>query len=641
MQNLLDDLTKLLQKDDRFHSEGKLLKNKVVEAGLQLDPILLILLLSNDKIKKHFFVDVSGTLVFDKIKFMKFVSNKEFLPDSYTSFKNKIGLTVEDEFISEGKVVSLVWPYKDCYLEGGQINEDDKHNEIFWNEILAPDEIDRLLTPKALTNFKRFSSNKSQRAKEISKKDNLLIKGNNLLTLCSLRKTFLGQVKLIYIDPPYNTGKDSFSYNDSFNHSAWLTFIKNRIEIAKDLLKNEGVIFVSIDDGEHAYLKVLCDEIFGRANYLGVIIWETATDNNATQISVEHEYVIAYAKNKDLQDIWQLKSEKAKYIQVQYEKLKQQYKKDTDTIEKELRKWINGVKKSNEIDLSGVSHYSYVDDKGVFYPGNSANTRPGGYTYDIKHPKTNKVCKKPENGYRWPADTFWAADKKGDVLWPADEKGIPKIKKRLDTATELLKGYFYEDNRKSTKELTKLMGEKVFDNPKSINLLKKIIGFTTDNGDIVLDFFAGSGSTAQALMELNNEDKKNRQFILCEQLDYIDDVTAKRIQKVLDDKSTFVFAELAMLNETFIKQIKGANTTAKLEAIFKEITEKGFFSYQFNEVAFKENLSLFEALDLKEKKKTLLTLLDKNQLYVPLSEIEDKDYNFSPEIINLNKSFYH
>jgi adenine-specific DNA-methyltransferase len=628
MQNLLNELKDILKQDERLVVDGKLLKNKIIELGLQLDPSLLRLLLSQTSIKKHFFQEVEKVLVFDKIKFQKFVSNKAFLPDSYTSYKNKIGLIGNDEFVIENKEVVLSWPFKDCVLEGGQSRADAKRNEVFWNEILAPDEIDRLLNPKVLTNFKRYSAKKSTNVSKLKTNENYIIKGNNLLTLYTLRKIYAGKIKLIYIDPPYNTGKDSFGYNDSFNHSAWLTFMRNRLEIAKELLALDGVIFISIDINEQAYLKVLCDEIFGRDNFIGEIIWETATDNNATQISVEHEYVICYAKNKEHQLKWQIKSEKAQIIQKKYEELKSLHKNKIDAIEKDLRNWLNGLKKSNEIDISGVSHYSYVDDKGVFYPGNSANTKPGGYTFDIIHPITKRVCNKPDNGYRWPETTFWDADKKGEVLWGEDENSIPKIKKRLDTATELLKGYFYEDNRRSTKALTKMMGSKVFDNPKSINLLKKIIKFTTKDNDIVLDFFGGSGSTGEALLEVNKEEKTNRTFIICEQLDYVESVTVARVQKCLDE-GDFIYCELANLNETFSEEIKKTKSKQDLIKVWQNIKAKGLLSWR---VKLNEVEQLIETISEKELttlKNLLYEVLDKNQMYVPLSEIDDNDYNLS------------
>ena len=238
MQNLLDNLKNLLQEDERLVSGGELLKNKIIELALKLDKDLIKLLLSDTKMKEVFFVDLDGVLVFDKDKFIKFVSNKQFLPDSYTAFKNKIGLVDEKgEFISEKKEVVLSWPYKDCVLEGGMTKEDQKRDEIFWNEILAPDEISRLLEPKVFTNAKRIDSKGEHKFdgfrtdEKGNIKDNLVIKGNNLLVLHSLKKRFAGKVKLIYIDPPYNTGNDSFRYNDSFNHSTWLTFMKNRLEV--------------------------------------------------------------------------------------------------------------------------------------------------------------------------------------------------------------------------------------------------------------------------------------------------------------------------------------------------------------------------------------------------------------------------
>jgi adenine-specific DNA-methyltransferase len=280
---MFESLKNLLEKDKRLVSDGKLLKNKIVELGLKLDKELIKLLLTDEKIKGFFFKDIDGVLVFDKEKFIKFIDNKEFLPDSYTTFKNKIGLAADGNYIAKSKEVVLVWPYKDCILEGGQEESDEKRREIFYNEILAPDEIDRLLDPKVFTNFKRIDKNGEhevkdfRRDKELNRKrglpkdtitDNLIIKGNNLLVLHSLKKQFAGKVKLIYIDPPYNTGNDEFKYNDNFNHYTWLTFMKNRLEVAKELLKNDGIIFIQIDSEERDYLKVLLDDIFGRNNYL-------------------------------------------------------------------------------------------------------------------------------------------------------------------------------------------------------------------------------------------------------------------------------------------------------------------------------------------------------------------------------------
>jgi adenine-specific DNA-methyltransferase len=379
--------------------------------------------------------------------------------------------------------------------------------------------------------------------------ENVFIEGENLEVLKVLQKAYYGKVKCIIIDPPYNTGSDSFIYPDSFKeskeeyqkrigekdeegyllkegyfrknskdsghyHSNWLSMMYPRLFLAKNLLSDDGVIFIHIDDNEVHNLRMVMNEIFGEENFAGEIIWQTATDNNPTQIAIEHEYILCYTKNVLLHDAWEVETEKGKFIKKQYEELKNKLGKDYEAIQNDLRKWIKSQNK-NGIDLSGVSHYSYVDAIGVFYPGNSANTIPGGYTYDIIHPITKKVCAKPNYGYRFKKDTFDDAEKRGDILWGENENIIPKIKKRLETATEKLKSYYYEDNRNTTNELKNLFdGKKIFDNPKSNRLLKHYLKFVISKDDIVLDFFAGSATTAQAVLELNKEDGGNRKFIL-------------------------------------------------------------------------------------------------------------------------------
>ena len=254
MQNLMNDLTKLFAKDDRIFADGKLLKNKLTELALKLDHLLIELLLSDKGAKENFFIEQTvkkeTVLVFDKDKFISFVNNKEFLPDSFTSFKNKIGLMTNGDYLKEKSDVVLAWAYKDCVLEGGQDKEDQKRDEIFYNETLAPDEIDRLFEAKVLTNFKKYDVKGEHKVTDFTADDNLIIKGNNLLALHCLKKKYRGRVKLIYIDPPYNTGSDSFNYNDRFNHSSWLSFVKNRLEVAKELLSNQGVICVHSDNNE-------------------------------------------------------------------------------------------------------------------------------------------------------------------------------------------------------------------------------------------------------------------------------------------------------------------------------------------------------------------------------------------------------
>lgn len=291
MQNLFDTLKNILSEDKRFVTEkGEILRNAVYEAGMKMDKSLLKMLLSNAATKEKFFQEVeldgNKTLVFDKVGFGWVVSNKEFLPDSYTRYKNKIGLVDGNgQYISNSNDVELVFPYKDCVLVGGQTKEDQKRNEIFFNETLAPDEVDRLLAPKVFVNAKRYTKDGVENITSFDKNDNLIIKGNNLLALESLLARYEGQVKCIYIDVPYNTGNDSFGYNDKFNHSTWLTFMSNRLNLARKLLGKEGTIAISVDNYEIGYLLVLLDEIFGKENRKNIITVRRASASGAKVIN--------------------------------------------------------------------------------------------------------------------------------------------------------------------------------------------------------------------------------------------------------------------------------------------------------------------------------------------------------------------
>lgn len=318
MKNIFDTVADLLLTNDKYKAEdGKLLKAVVYSDVMAMNETLLTLLLSNEDVKETFFKDVQGTLVFDKQKFAWFMESKEFLPDSYTSYTNKIGLTHNGNFISQTNDVVLDFPYKDCVLEGGQDKDDQKRSEIFYNETIASDEISRMLAPKVFTNAKRYTAVgekdltgeldpdtihvEEKTGITFNDDDNLIIKGNNLIALASILKRYEGKVKCIYIDPPYNTQNDSFNYNDSFNHSTWLTFMKNRLELARKLLREDGTIFVQCDDNEQAYLKVLMDSIFGRNNFQAEIVWvlEGASGykslvNNYVR---GHESILFYSKS--------------------------------------------------------------------------------------------------------------------------------------------------------------------------------------------------------------------------------------------------------------------------------------------------------------------------------------------------------
>lgn len=315
--------------------------------------------------------------------------------------------------------------------------------------------------------------------------ENLYIEGDNLEVLKLLQENYLDAVKLIYIDPPYNTGKE-FVYSDKFSqttseymlrfgqydedgnqlspnmesngrfHTDWLNMMYSRLKIARNLLTKDGVIFISIDQNEVENLKKICNELFGSTNFVGEIIWQSATDNNPRQISTEHEYILCFAKDANFLTPWFIESDKAQKITAQYKLIKH---KTTDIAEqqKQLRQWI----KANEIDLKGVSHYNNVDERGVYSNStNSSNTKPGGYTFDIIHPVTGKPCVKPAFGWRWTEKTFWDYDKVGDIEWGKDETTQPHVKKRIETVKEQFKSIYYEDGRASTKQLEQLLGGK-------------------------------------------------------------------------------------------------------------------------------------------------------------------------------------
>src|SRR5690554_5498836 len=286
---LYTTLEQQLKKEPNFVTDnGELKKWVVLNKAQNFDEELIALLLQEPTLKEKFFKEIAGVTVFNQNLFVQFLEQKNYLNDSYTQYKNKVGLTIGGKYLNQRNEVALVWPFKDCILEGGQSREEDKREEIFFNEILAQDEITQLLEPKVLTNAKRIDKdgekpldqfnrdaerNRKRGLPEDTITDNLIIKGNNLLALHSLKKEFAGKVKLIYIDPPYYFSKtsknvDSFTYNSNFKLSTWLVFLRNRLVEAKQMLSESGIVFISIDDGGQAHLKLLLDEIFGTENFI-------------------------------------------------------------------------------------------------------------------------------------------------------------------------------------------------------------------------------------------------------------------------------------------------------------------------------------------------------------------------------------
>jgi adenine-specific DNA-methyltransferase len=629
MENLLEDLTTVLAQDERLVVDGALNKNKVIELGLQIDADLMNLLLKSESIKNAFFTEVGQALVFDKIKFQKFVSNKKFLPDSYTEFKNKVGLAADGDFLVHSSQIELVWPYKDCVFEGGQADDAEKRYEIFWNQTLAPNEIDRLLEPKALTNFQRFDKDGAQVDIGIlSTGDSLLVKGNNLLTLHTLKNKYAGKVKVIYIDPPYNptnSKNNTFTYNNTFNRSTWLTFMKNRIEVARDFLTNDGCLIVAIDENEQAHLGVLLKESFPRHEVHCITIVHNPRGVQGANFSYTHEYAFfVIPKGK--------KSIQSMEIA------------DENRTWDPLRNW------------GGESERS--DAANCFYPVKVKDGTIVGFgdvPSDDEHPARNvqvgdEVWIYPidnegvERKWRYARQSVEAIQ---HLLKAQNTKGVWDIKLSKDTRDypTVWTGNRYDANTYGTKVLKALVPDADFLFPKSLwnvyDCLNAIVG--ADKDAIIMDFFAGSGTTGQAVMELNKKDGGSRRFILAEQMHYVQSVTKERLRRAteIDSVQGFVYCELAEANENFVQKIMMAETTEALWQIWLEMQETAFMSYR--DVAGIKQVSEvgFGALEINQIRTFLLEMLDKNMLYVPFSEIEDSRYSIAQSVREINQAFFH
>lgn len=585
-----DRLIDLLKKDQRFvDDEGELVRGAIIDRAWKMDHELVKLLISDEKIKGKFFDEVEGHWVFNVETFINYVTEKTFLDNSYTRFRNKVGLNIDGKFLRERGEVSLVWPYKDCVLEGGQTKEEEKRKEIFFNEILAQDEIDRLLDPKVLTNWKRYTPEGDQPVKEIKRdedgiiRENLILKGNNLLALHTLKHQFRGKVNLIYIDPPFNTGNDTFNYNDRFNHSSWLTFMKNRLDIAKELLTRDGNIFIHIDINESHYLKVLCDEIFGRDNFVEEVIWAYGSPSGgraggAKPVNI-HDYILHYAK---------IYSER------------KQMRLYTPYTEKYIKEW-----------------FKYSDSDGRKYQ--------------------KRMRGKSENG-----ETIW------EKQYLDESKGVPLTTVWTDIRQVYADPRAYKENQAKYTELIRDFNG----GQKPERLIKRIIEMSTDEADLVLDFHLGSGSTCAVAH------KMRRQYIGVEQLEYLQEFAMNRLAEVINGEEAgiskevnwkgggeYVHCKLKKYNEAFIDRIQIAKTSKELVGIWKEISKKSFLNWYVNPVVPEDAVKDFEEIGksengLEKQKKLLCELLNKNQLYVNLSEIEDKQFEVSEEDKRLNKEFY-
>lgn len=404
------------------------------------------------------------------------------------------------------------------------------------------------------TNWKRYNKNGQIELTDFSSNDNFIIKGNNLSTLKSLVQIYREKIKLICIDPPYNTGGNKFNYNDNYGHSAWLTFMEDRLVVARELLTDDGIIYIHCDDRENAYLKVLCDEIFGREHFITNLIWRKKAGgaNDSHDIAVEHEYILAYRKNKNGVYKIPLDAKTTASYRLEDEKLK-----------------IHGkykIKDLNDPSLSDSSglHFDIKCPDGTVLKANEYQWKCNKKTFEERLSDNRIIFKKVKN--RWKIYyKIYLNEQRGKLNYDNDGKLILRGR----NLSSIL--YNVALNKDGTTDIKNLFaGEKPFSYPKPVKLLKILIQSASKSGDIVLDFFAGSGTTAQAVLELA-ESGKQRQFILIEQMDYINDVTVPRIVRSLDlynSEDTFVYCELQQ-DENSIISSKSKTFTKKFYTLKK------------------------------------------------------------------------
>lgn len=388
------------------------------------------------------------------------------------------------------------------------------------------------IMPDSVTfiNWKRYNKDGQIELTDFSSKDNFVIKGNNLDILKALVPIYQNKIKLICIDPPYNTGGNKFNYNDNFGHSDWLTFMEDRLKVARDLLTVDGIIYIHCDDRENAYLKILCDEIFGRKHFITNLIWRKKAGgaNDSNDIAVEHEYILAYRKNKN--GIYKIPLD-AKTIA--------SYKYEDEKLKTYGKYKIKDLNDPSLSDSSGL-HYDIKCPDGSILKANEHQWKCNNKTFKERLNDDRIIIKKVKN--RWKVYyKIYLNEQRGKLNYNSKGMLIPRGR----NLSSIL--YNVALNKDGSTDIKKLFnGEKPFSYPKPVKLLKTLIQSASKPGDIVLDFFAGSGTTGQAVLELNQEFDR-RQFILIEQMDYINDVTIPRIVRSLElynSKDSFTYSEL-------------------------------------------------------------------------------------------------
>lgn len=565
-------------------SKGSLKRNNVINDLDKFDRELMTKLFKDPLIHKNYVEKIADAEVFKLNQFVEMFEYKNFWEDSYTKFTNKIGLTANGKFIDESADVVLDFPFKDTVLKAGMTKEDldkdESADEPFLNEIIAKPEIDELLEPKIFVNAKKYDQNGEHNAFSFSDQDNLIIKGNNLIALYSLKRLYGRRIKLIYLDSPFNTGSDSFKYNDRFNESAWLTFMKNRLEVAKDLLAETGNIFIHIDINENHKLKVLADNIFGKSNFVEEIIWSYGSASGGRAAGAKpvniHDYILHYAKNYPV---------------------RKQNKSYTPYSKEYINNW-----------------FKYKDEDG-------------------------RVYQRRQRG----------KDEQGNPIWHKqyldESNGVPLTTVWTDIKQVYANPQAYKEANRSSSEIEFDFGNS---GQKPEKLLKRILEMSSDPGDVVLDFFGGSGTTAAVSLKLR------RKFITVEQIDSQVEIEIKRLSDAINGKNSgiskevnwqgggsFVYAELMEKNQGYLKDLLAAKDINELDAVYKRMKVGADFDFRVDLDKY-ENDAERKALSFEEQKQLLVKLLDKNQLYYNFNNIDDADVRdlISDKDYQFNQSFY-
>lgn len=672
----MDHIRKVLEEfgDKYLTKDGALKRNTVIEDLDNYDKDLMTAILKDDLLHETYTSKIADVEIFELNKFIDMLRYKEYWEDSFTKYNNKIGLTAVGRYIDDSSDVVLDFPYKDCVLKAGMTKEDVEHSgdadEPFLNETLAKPEIDELLEPKIFVNATKYDQMGGVPASCISDEDNLIIKGNNLIALHTISKIYAGKVKLIYIDPPYNTGSDSFVYNDKFNHSAWLTFMKNRLEIAKDLLSLDGMIFVQTDDKEHAYLKVLMDSIF-KNKYLNTIVIKAKSSSGASgggedkKFKKNVEFILVYANSEAKINIQKKPFLLSDYIKERKTEGKT-FAYTNVLVNKGILKKIGETEdgRGKKIELFDVKNYEIksvsklAKDENISQTDvykkyiNEIFTTENAQT-SIRDRVRNAV---QDDGYTIARYKPVSGKNKGKVIEVGFIGKTKRLVSFLSSTTYMEEGDIYKTEKAGTlwddiswSSIKNEGGVEFPSGKKPEKLLQRIISSSTSKNDLVLDFFMGSGSTQATAL------KMGRRFIGMEQIDSQIKISLKRLKNVISGEQSgiskkcnwhgggsFVYAELMEKNQGYLKDLQNAKDIDDLMSVYARMKQNGDIDFRVDLDKFESSLKAGELPSFSDRKKELVKIIDKNQLYYNYSNIDDADVKdlISDSDYKFNKSFY-